>query len=119
MIQSVVPKPQNHSGSAFPTPISQIRITGRPEFIEQVARLFQWFNVFESSATRLAIKLQQIEDRETGELTDNYALYLSAAVRGKDGVVQQMMMGSNSDEDQRLSKALEKAQEETALTVEQ
>lgn len=119
LIQSVVPKPQNHSGSAFPTPISQIRITGRPEFIEQVARLFQWFNVFESSATRLAIKLQQIEDRETGELTDNYALYLSAAVRGKDGVVQQMMMGSNSDEDQRLSKALEKAQEETALTVEQ
>ena len=119
LIQSVVPKPQDHSGSAFPTPISQVRVTGRPEFIEQVAKLFKWFNTFESSATRLAVNLQQVEDRETGELTDNYALYLSAAVRGKEGVLQQMMMGENSDEDQRLCEALQNAHEETGLAVEQ
>ncbi|WP_216635659.1 hypothetical protein [Haloferax sp. Q22] len=115
LIQSVTPKPQSHSGSAFPTPISQVRVTGRPEFVEQVAKLFQWFNVFESSATRLQINLQQIEDRETEEFTENYALYLSSAVRGKEKVVQQVVMGGNSEEDERLSKALEKAQEETGL----
>lgn len=115
LIQSVVPKPQDHSGSAFPTPISQVRVTGRPEFIEQVAKLFQWFNVFESSATRLAINLQQVKDRETEEFTDNYALYLSGAVRGKEKIVQKAVMGDNSEEDERLSKALEKAQEEKGL----
>jgi hypothetical protein len=37
---------------------------------------------FESEDTRLEINLQQTEDRDTGGLTDNYALYLSVAERG-------------------------------------
>jgi len=115
LIRSVTPKPQNYSGKTFSSPISQIRVTGRPEFIEQVAKLFKWFNVWESSATRLAINLQQVKDRETEEFTENYALYLSSAVRGKEGVVQQVMMGSNDEEDQRLCEALQNAQNETGL----
>jgi len=109
LIKSVVPKPDGHSGSAFPTPISQIRVTGRPEFIENVARLFKWFNVWESSATRLSINLQKIEDRDSGELTDNYALYLSTAMRGTQGSITNGMLGTHSDADNRLIEALDKA----------
>jgi hypothetical protein len=110
LIKSVVPKPDDHSGSAFPTTISQVRITGRPEFIKNVARLFKWFNTWESSATRLAINLQKIEDRDSGELTENYALYLSTAMRGTQGAISNGMLGNHSDEDERLLEALEKAE---------
>lgn len=110
LIKSVVPKPDGHSGSAFPTPISQVRITGRPEFIKNVARLFKWFNTWESSATRLAINLQKIEDRDSGELTENYALYLSTAMRGNQGAISNGMLGNHSDADKRLLEALEKAE---------
>lgn len=116
LIKSVIPKPDGHTGSAFPTPISQVRVTGTPEFIEAVARLFKWFIVWESSATRLAINLQQIEDRDTGDLTDNYALYLSSAVRGQEGVVREALLGETSDADQRLSEALQNAQDNVEVT---
>jgi len=110
LIKSVIPKPDGHSGSAFPTPISQVRVTGRPEFIESVARLFKWFTLWESSATRLSINLQKIEDRDSGELTDNYALYLSTAMRGTQGAITNGMLGTHSDADDRLLEALEKAE---------
>lgn len=39
-------------------------------------------DIVEDDATRLEINLQRTEDRDTGELTENYALYLSVAERG-------------------------------------
>lgn len=79
---SIVPEPYEHEGSTYDEPIGTIRITGDAEFITQVAKMFKWFVDFESTNTRLAINLQRVEDRDTGELTNNYALYLHVAERG-------------------------------------
>lgn len=79
--RAVVPKPSGFTGSTFPTSISNVRVTGDPEFVEAVAGLFKVYQEFESSRTRVEINLQRTEDKETGELTDNYALYLSVAER--------------------------------------
>ena len=77
-----VPKPNGFEGSTFPTSISNIRITGDPKFVETVAGLLKPIQRLEGSRTRVEINLQKTEDRETGELTGNYALYLSIAERG-------------------------------------
>ncbi|QSG13721.1 Uncharacterized protein HSEST_0165 [Halapricum desulfuricans] len=77
-----VPKPNGFEGSTFPTSISNIRITGDPKFVETVAGLLKPIQRLEGSRTRIEINLQRTEDRETGELTGNYALYLSVAERG-------------------------------------
>lgn len=80
--RSVVEKPDDFSGSTYPTDISTVRVTGHPEFIETIAGLFTWFVDMEDYSRRVEINLKQTEDRETGETTDNYALYLSVAERG-------------------------------------
>lgn len=80
--RSVVPKPKAFSGSKYATEISDVRVTGSPEFVEAVGSLFKPLLDFEDEETRLEINLQRTEDRDTGELTDNYALYLSVAERG-------------------------------------
>lgn len=77
-----VPKPSGFKGSTYPTSISNIRITGDPKFVETVAGLLKPIQRLEGSRTRVEINLQKTEDRETGELTGNYALYLSVAERG-------------------------------------
>jgi hypothetical protein len=77
-----IPKPTGFSGSTYPTSISNVRVTGDPAFIETVAALLQPILDLEDSRTRVEINLQQTEDRDTVELTDNYALYLSVAERG-------------------------------------
>lgn len=79
---AVVPKPKDFSGSKYPTEISDIRITGSPEFVEAAGSLFKPLLEFEGEKTRVEINLQRTEDRDTGELTDNYALYLSITERG-------------------------------------
>lgn len=80
--RSFVPKPTGFSGSTYPTSISNVRITGDPAFVETVAALLQPIQDLENDRTRVEINLQQTEDRDTAELTDNYALYLSVAQRG-------------------------------------
>jgi hypothetical protein len=107
LLRSVVPKPEDHTGSTFATPISTIRVTGTPAFVTQVAKLLQPLLVWESSATRVALNVQRIEDRETGELTDNYALYLSVAERSNQAGLMQVLTGSHEGNDQRLLDALE------------
>lgn len=82
LLDSVVPQPADFSGSKYPTPISTVRLTGDAAFIAAAARQFRSFNAFENERTRLQITLQRATDRETGRLTDNYALYLSVAERG-------------------------------------
>lgn len=62
--------------------ISDIRLTGSAEFIEAAGSLFKPLLDFENDETRLEINLQQTEDRDNGELTENYALYISVAERG-------------------------------------
>lgn len=79
---AVIPKPSSHTGSTYATEISNVRVTGDPEFITEVAKFLTWFLDLEGINTRLEINLQRTEDRDSGELTDNYALYLSAAHRG-------------------------------------
>ena len=79
---AITPKPATHTGSAYPTEISNIRVTGSPEFIETIAGLFKPIEELEKLHTRAEINLQQIEKRDTDKLTDNYALYLSVAERG-------------------------------------
>lgn len=106
LLQSIVPKPEDHSGSTFPTPISNIRLTGTPEFITQVAKLLQPLLLYESSATRVELKIQQIEDRDSGKLTDNYALYLSVAQRSQQAGMIQALTRSHSENDQQLLDAL-------------
>jgi hypothetical protein len=80
--RSLVPKPSGFTGSTYPTSISNIRVTGDPAFVETVAGLLKPIQDLEGSGTRVEINLQQTEDRDTGELTGNYALYLSVAERG-------------------------------------
>lgn len=82
LIDAVTVKPNEFTGSTYAAPVSNIRLTGTPEFITQAARRFAPLVVFESDATYLSINLQRTEDRDTGKLTDNYALYLSACERG-------------------------------------
>lgn len=82
LLSSVTPKPGSHSGSTHATPISNIRVTGEPEFLENFAGFLKPFLELENEDTRLELSVQQIEDRDTGQLTDNYALYLNVAKRG-------------------------------------
>jgi len=107
LIAAVTPQPSDHSGSKYATEISSIRITGAPEFVETVAALLKPLLAWESSATRLAVNLQETEDRDTGEFTGNYALYLSAAVRGKHGAMSRALLGEHRDQDQKLVQALD------------
>lgn len=79
---AVVSKHNDFSGSKYATEISDIRVTGSPEFVEAAGSLFKPLLDFEGEETRLEINLQRTEDRDTGELTDNYALYISVAERG-------------------------------------
>lgn len=79
---AVVPKPSDFSGSKFASEVSAIRVTGDAEFVETVAGLLKPLQDLENNQTRLELNLQQAEDRNTGELTDNYALYMSVAERG-------------------------------------
>lgn len=108
LLAAVTPKPNDHSGSTYPTPISTVRVTGAPDFVETVAGLFQWFLNWETSATLLNINLQQVKNRDTGDLTDNYALYLSAAVRGNQGAMSRALLGEHRDQDQKLANALDR-----------
>lgn len=82
LTEAVVSKPKGFTGSKYSTEISDIRITGSPEFVEAAGSLFKPLLEFENEETRLEINLQRTENRQTGELTDNYALYLSVADRG-------------------------------------
>ena len=79
---AVIPKPSEFSGSKYPTEISTIRITGAPEFVEAAGGLLKPLLDFEDDTTRVELNLQRTEDRDIGELTDNYALYISIAERG-------------------------------------
>ena len=108
LIAAVEPKDNDHTGSTYATCISNIRFTGTPEFITEVAKLLKPLLAWESSATRLELKLQQIEDRDSGELTDNYALYLSAAMRGRESSLANAVLGKNQEQDQRLKQALDR-----------
>lgn len=77
-----VSKPSSFTGSTYPTSISNVRITGDPKFVETIAGLFKTIEDFEKGNTRVEINLKKTEDRDTGEETGNYALYLSIADRG-------------------------------------
>jgi DNA-directed RNA polymerase subunit M/transcription elongation factor TFIIS len=80
--RATIEKPSDFTGSTFPTDISTIRLTGHAEFIETVAGLFSWIVEMEDYSRRVEINLKETEDKETGEQTGNYALYLSVADRG-------------------------------------
>lgn len=80
--ETVVPKPNGFTGSKYATEISDVRVTGTADFVEAAASRFKSLLDFEDDATRVEINLQRTEDRDTGEMTDNYALYLSVAERG-------------------------------------
>lgn len=79
---SVVPKGSDVSGSSYSRAYSNVRITGDPAFVEKFAGFLTPFLEFEGDDTRLEISLEQAEDRDTGERTENYALYISVAERG-------------------------------------
>lgn len=79
--QTVVEKPAGFTGSTYPTEISNVRLTGGPEFIEAAGSLMKPLLEFENATTRVELNVQQTQDRETEELTDNYALYISVAER--------------------------------------
>jgi hypothetical protein len=108
IVSKVQPKSKDHSGSTFPKSISNIRVTGDPEFITEFAKLLKPLLVWESSATRIELNLKQIKDRETEELTGNYALYFSVASRGREGAMSNALLGSNKENDQKLEKILKK-----------
>lgn len=80
--RAFLPKPTGFTGSTYATSVSQIRITGDPKFVETVAGLLKPIQRLENAQTRVAINLQQAENKDTGEMTENYALYLSVAQRG-------------------------------------
>lgn len=77
-----VPKPRWFTGSEYPTPISDVRLVGELEYVETMAGPFTPVLALENDPPRLYSRLQAIEDHEPGELTDDYALYLSVTERG-------------------------------------
>lgn len=81
VLDSVKSKPTTHTGGLMATDVSSIRVSGDSEFIMKFAGLMQPFLDFEASDTRLEIKLSQVKDNETGELSGTYALYLNVADR--------------------------------------
>ncbi|MEF8905646.1 MAG: hypothetical protein V5A29_17245 [Haloarculaceae archaeon] len=56
-------------------------MTGDAEFVETIAALFRPLLEMDGHRTCPEINLQGTEDRETGEATGNYALYLGVAER--------------------------------------
>lgn len=78
---ATVSKPYGFEGSTFAEPISNVRITGDPTFIETFAGLLKPFLSFGDADHRLEIALQRVENRDTGGLTENDARYLSVADR--------------------------------------
>lgn len=82
MRRATIEKTKDFEGSSYPADISNIRVTGDPQFIETIAGLFSWIVDMEDYSRRVDINLKETEDRETGEETGNYALYLSVAERG-------------------------------------
>lgn len=80
--RATVEKPSDFEGSTYPEDVSNIRVTGNPQFIEIIAGLFNWIVDMEDYSRRVEINLKETEDRDTGEETGNYALYLSVAERG-------------------------------------
>ncbi|WP_372911727.1 hypothetical protein [Salinigranum sp.] len=80
--RATVEKPSGFSGSTFPTDISTVRLTGDAAFIETAAGLFSWVVGMEDYSRRVEVNLKQVEEKESGERTGNYALYLSVAERG-------------------------------------
>jgi len=109
LIGVVVPKPGDHDGSTVAPSISNVRVTGAAPFITAVATLLQPLLVWESSATRVALNVKQVDDRESGELTDNYALYISAAKRSQQAGMIQALTQRHSENDQQLLAVLESA----------
>lgn len=107
LLRSVTPKPYEHSGSTFATDISQVRLTGDAAFIEAVAGLLTPLLAYESSATRVDLSVKETEDRETGALTGNYALYLTVVERGQEGAMREILLARNSENDDRLLDALD------------
>lgn len=81
LLRSVTPKPKGFTGSTFAADVSTLRVTGDPEFLGAFAGLLEPFLELEGERTRLEVNLQRTEDRDSGELTNNYALYLSVAER--------------------------------------
>ncbi len=80
--RATIEKPSDFEGSTYPADVSNIRVTGDPQFIETIAGLFRWIVDMEDYSRRVEINLKETEDRNTGEETGNYALYLSVAERG-------------------------------------
>lgn len=79
--RSVTAKPKGFTGSTFASDVSNVRVTGDAEFVEAFAGLLEPLLDLEGERTRLELNLQRTEDRDSGEFTDNYALYLSVAER--------------------------------------
>lgn len=79
--RSVTAKPKAFTGSTFASDVSNLRVTGDAEFVETFAGMLEPLLDLEGDRTRLELNLQRTEDRDSGEFTDNYALYLSVAER--------------------------------------
>ena len=82
VLEAITPKRYDAEGSTYASPASEVRISGTPEFVETVAGLLKPFIATETDKTRLNINLQPIKDRDTGKITENYALHLHAVERG-------------------------------------
>lgn len=80
--RALVEKPSGFTGSTFPTDISTIRLAGDLQFFETAAGLFTWIAEMEDGGCRVDLNLKETEDRDTGEETGNYALYLPVTERG-------------------------------------
>jgi len=105
LIAAVTHKPDEFSGSTFAAPVSQVRVTGDATFIAAVAGLSPMLAWKARDSADPAV--QQVEDRDTGELTDNYALYLGAAERGGQGKIASALLGTNKENDRKLLEALD------------
>ncbi len=82
IVNAVIPKPYGQKGKTFSKPISDVRIKGNAEFVETIAGLLKPFVDCESINTRLDIQLQKVKEKETGEPTDTWSLYIKSAERG-------------------------------------
>ena len=79
---AVIPKPSDFSGSKYPTEISTVRINRTPEFIEAAGAFLKPLLKFKNDTACVDINLQRTKDRDTQELTNDYALYLSIVEQG-------------------------------------
>lgn len=84
--------PYKFRGSTFAE--DGIRITGSPQFVDQVLSNLKELLACENSDTRLGVSYQESKWKETGEPTGSISCYIQVHERGREARIANAFFGS-------------------------